>query len=136
MTELSQFKTLVPTAEELPALRQALAAGLSPELAQQIGSILELLPRVVQLIERKDMSMNKLRQQLFGLKTESTRNVCGAPPQDKPKAKTGGRKGHGRRGHRQYPEPVAFVFDMPLCNPQTSVRTVERARCVRSPSRR
>jgi len=82
MTELSQFKSLVPTAEELPALHQALAEGLSAELAQRIGSILDLLPEVVQLIEHKDMSMNQLRQQLFGLKTESTRNVCYSAQQD------------------------------------------------------
>jgi transposase len=100
MTELSQFKSLAPTAEELPALRQALDQGLSGELAQRIGSILELLPQLVQLLERKDLSLEKLRQQLFGLKTESTRNLCGAPPKGKPG--TGRRKGHGRRGHRQY----------------------------------
>jgi transposase len=100
MTELSQFKSLVPTAEEMPALHQALAQGLSAELAQRIGSILELLPQLVQLLERNDLSLEKLRQQLFGLKTESTRNLCGAPPKDKPKPTR--RQGHGRRGHRQY----------------------------------
>lgn len=39
MPELSQFKSLVATEEELPALHQALAQGLSAELAQRIGSI-------------------------------------------------------------------------------------------------
>jgi len=100
MTELSRLKSLVPTAEELPALHQALAQGLSAELAQRIGSILELLPQLVQLLERKDLSLEKLRQQLFGLKTESTRNLCGEPPKDQPKPTR--RQGHGRRGHRQY----------------------------------
>jgi len=101
MSDLSQLKSLLLPAAELAALLAAVRAALPPAQAQHICSTLEVLPRIVQLIERKDMSIGKLRQQLFGPSTESTRNVCGGPPKDKPK--TGRRrKGHGRRGHRQY----------------------------------
>ena len=100
MTNLSQLKSLLLPAAELAALLEAVRAAL-PAQAQHICSMLELLPQIVQLIERKDMSIGKLRQQLFGASTESTRNLCGGSPKDKPKPRRR-RKGHGRRGHRQY----------------------------------
>lgn len=101
MTDLSQLKSLLLPAAELAALLEAVRAALAPAQAQHICSTLEVLPRIVRLIERKDMSIGKLRQQLFGASTESTRNLCGGPPKDKPKTRPR-RKGHGRRGHRQY----------------------------------
>ena len=100
MTDLSQLKSLLLSQPELAALLQEVRAALSPAAAQLICSTLELLPQIVQLIENKDMSIDKLRQQLFGASTESSRNLCDGPPKDKPK--TARRKGHGRRGHRHY----------------------------------
>jgi hypothetical protein len=100
MTDLSQLKSLLLSEPELAALLQEVRAALPPASAQFICSTLELLPQIVQLVERNDMSIAKLRQQLFGASTESTRNLCGGPPKDKPPPAR--RKGHGRRGHRQY----------------------------------
>ncbi len=100
MIDLSQLKSLLLPEPDLAALLQAVRAALPPAQAQHVCSTLEMLARIVQLVERKDMSIGKLRQQLFGPSTESTRKLCGGPPKDKPKTRP--RKGHGRRGHRQY----------------------------------
>ena len=100
MTELSQLKSLILSEAELPAVLDLLSKVLPPELAQRIGAILQLLLPVVQLFERTDLALTKLRHQVLGSKTESTDKVCGTSPKDKPKS--GRRKGHGRRGHRQY----------------------------------
>jgi transposase len=90
---------ILPAAQRLAAL-EAIRPSVSPEHFEWIEAMAELLPEVLALLQQKNMSIGKLRELVFGPRTESLENVCQglakAPPiKKKP-------KGHGRKSHRDY----------------------------------
>ena len=112
MAETPHFKVLELTAEE----RQAFLGRVSPGCVvgeqdyRLIEGIIVGLPDVLALIDHRGMTISRLRQLVFGARTEKTATVCPAPaatggvtkalspPPPKPK-----RKGHGRHGADAYP---------------------------------
>jgi transposase len=98
MTE--ELKTLLGSAQERLAFLEAMRVRLPAEHFERIGRIFQLLEGLLSLLDRKNLSIARLRQLCFGATTERARNVCGAKPgcaPKKPKA-----KGHGRNSHRCY----------------------------------
>jgi transposase len=81
-------------------LLEAMRACLPAEPCERISRIFQLLDGLLSLLERKNLSIARLRQLCFGATTESARNVCGRPPGREPgKSKA---RGHGRNSHRRY----------------------------------
>ena len=100
MTQAQELKSLVGGEAERQAFLEALAAVLSAEQHQRLSRILELIAWLLELLERKNLSIRKLRELCFGPSTESAHNVCGTPRRPREKTKP---KGHGRKSHHQYP---------------------------------
>ena len=82
------------------AFLDAIRPLLPAEAFEYIRGITEALPELLRLLGQKSTTIGKLREMVFGAKTESARNVCGDPPKKRPERAK--RKGHGRRGHRDY----------------------------------
>ena len=93
MTPAEELKSLVGGPQERNALLEELGSQVSAALRQRLARILELVSWLLDLLELKNLSLQKLRQLCFGAQTESSRNVCGTPPNDRQKTKA---KGHGR----------------------------------------
>ena len=77
MTPAQELKSLLGSPAERQALLEAIRAGLPAVLFERIGRILELLDWLLSLLEKKNLSIARLRQICFGATTESARNVCG-----------------------------------------------------------
>lgn len=100
MKELQTLKSLVLPKAEREQFLGEIRSCLPERHFERIRAIIQLLPELVGLMEQKNVSLAKLRDLVFGAKTESARNLCSVPPKERPvRAK---RKGHGRRGHRSY----------------------------------
>ena len=112
MAETPQFKVLELTAEE----RQAFLGRVSPGCVvgeqdyRLIEGIIVGLPDVLALIDHRGMTIGRLRQLVFGARTEKTATVCPAPAETggvsdpvNPPPPKGRRKGHGRHGAGAYP---------------------------------
>ena len=92
----------VPLSEpERLAFLERVRRVVTPDDYQRIEAQTRALPALISHIAQKDMSIRRLRQMVFGARTEKTAAVCPPPPADPgaqavtPKPK---RKGHGRRG--------------------------------------
>lgn len=95
-----ELKSLLGSAAERQGFLEAMGACLPAEHFERIRRILELVDGLLSLLERKNLSIARLRQLCFGTTTESARNVCGGKPageEKRPKA-----RGHGRNSHRRY----------------------------------
>ena len=93
-----ELKTLLGESAERHVFLESLRDRLPTAQFERIVGIFKLLGGLLDLLERKNLSIAKLRQLCFGATTESARNVCGREsPKEKPKA-----KGHGRNSHCQY----------------------------------
>jgi len=108
--------------QELAAvLERARRQPLSEPDYQKLKSLIETLSYLTRMIERGRMSLRRMRQMLFGAKTEKTQKilppgqtptaaVSGSPvpnstPSEQTSAEAGGQrkaKGHGRNGAAQY----------------------------------
>lgn len=96
------FDTLpcwVTNPEERRIFLEEIRLRLPTDQAQRIVHVLECLIWLLALLERKDLSIAKLKQMVFGAQTESARNVCG---KDRPKKDKTKPKGHGRNPHQSY----------------------------------
>jgi transposase len=114
MTPAEELKSLVGGLPERNALLEELGSQVSAALRQRLARILELVSWLLDLLELKNLSLQKLRQLCFGAKTESARNVCGTPPNDRQKTKA---KGHGRHCHRHYTGARRIVVSHPTSRP-------------------
>jgi hypothetical protein len=92
--------------KELEALIERTRGALSPEEYEKLQAALRTLEYLTELVEDRNTTIGKLRQILFGARTEKTRKVLqeasGEPDSQKtsePKTKA---KGHGRNGAISY----------------------------------
>ena len=112
MDETHPFKVLELTAEERQAFLGRVRPGcvIGEQDYQFIEGIIVGLPDVLALIDHRGMTINRLRQLVFGARTEKTAIVCSAPATTGEVAKPASppppkhrRKGHGRHGTGAYP---------------------------------
>jgi hypothetical protein len=103
--------------ELLPTLR----AQLSSETYSLIESLLRTLLWIMEVLEQKKATLGRLRDALFGSKSEKTDKLfpekAGSEdpnPAAHPKAK---RPGHGRRGTEAYPGAKRIKVPHPQCRP-------------------
>ncbi len=94
-----ELKSLLGSPAERQGFLEALRACLPAVHFERISRIFQLLDGLLSLLEKKNLSIAKLRQLCFGATTESARNVCGKPAEPKAPKKA---KGHGRNSHRRY----------------------------------
>ena len=99
MPHLDALKDLVRSEARRKVFLEEIRLRLSAEQGEQIARLLECLIWLLALLERKDLSIAQFKQMVFGVRTESARNVCGKDRPKKDKAKP---KGHGRNSHRRY----------------------------------
>jgi hypothetical protein len=98
MPHLDALKDLVSSEERRKVFLEEIRRRLSAEQGEQIARLLECLIWLLSLLQKKELSISRLRQLCFGATTESARNVCGKQtPKEKTKA-----RGHGRNSHRHY----------------------------------
>jgi transposase len=138
---------------ELEAILERVKSSLSPEEYDKLHGALETLLFLTQELEKNRVSVQRLKQLLFGATTEKTRKVleraleqAGADPQTEdedsspeptPPEKV---KGHGRNGAADYPgaEKIKISHQTlkpgdscPQCHKGTVYETVEPGRLVR-----
>ncbi len=105
-----QVKRLAFDMSELEAiLEQARSSPLSEEQHHTLKAVVETLARLTQELEKKRISIGRLRNLLFGPRTEKTEEVVKGKRQAKAgapgaagKGKKKKRKGHGRNGADAY----------------------------------
>lgn len=98
---------------KLDALLERIEPLIQPEDFRLLQRVIATLHLLLDLIQRARLSLRRLRQMIFGPKTEKSRQVLakakakdqassqtGQPASDAPKGK---RKGHGRNGVDDYP---------------------------------
>lgn len=103
MSLLKKLRALCPSAADRAAARRRLAAVVLPADLERIDALEQICREALEALETHRDSAKKLQRILFGPKTEKAKNIC--PPTDPPADPTGPkkkRKGHGRRGSRQY----------------------------------
>lgn len=98
MPHLDELKDLVSSEARRNVFLEEIRSQVSAEQGEQIARLLECLIWLLTLLQKKDLSITRLRQLCFGATTESARNVCGKKTR---KEKTKAR-GHGRNSHRHY----------------------------------
>ena len=138
---------------ELEAILERIKSSLSPEEYDKLHGVLETLLFVTQELEKNRVSVQRLKQLLFGATTEKTRKVlekameqAGATPKTEdedssqepvPPEKS---KGHGRNGSDAYTsaEKVKISHETlkpgdrcPKCDQGTVYETAEPGRLVR-----
>ena len=103
MSLLEKLIALRQPVEERNAFLTRVGAVVCEPDRQRIERLERLVAEVTEAMEMHRDSSRKLRRILFGPKTEKTEIICrpatSSVPSDFAKPK---RKGHGRRGHRQY----------------------------------
>ena len=99
MSHLDDLKDWVSRDQERAVFLEEVRLRLPAHHVERITRLLECLIWLLSLLQKKDLSIAKLRQLCFGATTESARNVCGKDPKD---PKTPQAKGHGRNSHGQY----------------------------------
>ena len=103
MSLLKKLRALCQSAADRAAARRRLAAVVLPADLERIDALEQICREALDALETHRDSAKKLQRILFGPKTEKAKNIC--PPTDPPADPTGPkkkRKGHGRRGSRQY----------------------------------
>lgn len=97
---------------ELDELLERVGDRLADSDYQLIQRLVQTLQLLLGLLEKKNMSLRRLRRLIFGARTEKTKDILPAappaedskpkhpktPPENKPKP-----KGHGRNGAKDYP---------------------------------
>jgi transposase len=98
--------------EDLEAiLERARTAALSADEYQSLKAVIETLARFTQELERKNTSIHRLRQMLFGPSTEKTKQVLAKTKAARKAAREAAKgktskekaKGHGRNGADAFP---------------------------------
>ena len=106
---------------QVEELLVTLRAHLPPETYCLLESLLRTLLWIMAVLEQKKATLGRLRDALFGSKSEKTEKLfpekAGSEdpnPAAPPKAK---RKGHGRRGTEAYPGAKRIKVPHPKCRP-------------------
>ena len=99
MTQGEELKSLIGSEAQRSALLEQIRTVLPVPLADKVARILELTVWLLALLEKKNLSIAKLKQMIFGAQTESAANLSGKGRKDPKKLKA---KGHGRNSHRRY----------------------------------
>jgi len=99
MPHLDTLKDWLGNQQERQAFIEQIRLHLPAEQVERITHVLECLIWLLGVLDKKNLSLAKLRQLCFGATTETARNVCGTTPVPKEKKKA---KGHGRTSHRSY----------------------------------
>lgn len=101
MRTLQALQSWVLPAGERGAFLDSLRGRLTPLECERIAGLMEAASALVEVLERKNLSIARLRDLVFGPTTESARNLCGRVPgeQQPPLRK---RRGHGRRSQHGY----------------------------------
>ena len=98
MPHFDELKGWLSSERERKVFLEEIRSRLTADQVERISRLLECLIWLLSVLQKKDVSIAKLRQLCFGATTESARNVCGREsPKEKPKG-----KGHGRNSHCQY----------------------------------
>lgn len=100
MKDFSELQSWLLCEDQRRQFLQAVRGSLAPEHYARLSGLLELLLELLRLLELKSTSINRLRQLLFGARTESASNLGGGSTKG-PRPK-GSSQGHGRRGHHNY----------------------------------
>jgi transposase len=107
MSKPAVFKLVELTAAQRSALLERIRGAIRPEDYDLVAGLSVGVPHLLGLIEDKDMTIGRLRNMVFGAKTEQSARLLAPPappapdPADaRPKPK---RKGHGRKGTQAYP---------------------------------
>lgn len=103
------------SAGELEQLLAELRAALSPALYERVETLLRTLQWVMELLQQKNASLQRLRRIIFGDKTEKARNLLSAEAAaDSPRAVRAKAKGHGRQAVEDYPGASRVQVGHPL----------------------
>jgi len=104
MSQTRELEAPLLSGPERDAFLARVRPGVSPEDYGKVEAMCAALPKLVAMIEQEHMTMRKLRQLLFGAKTERTDRVCppAAPPSLIPSLPKPKRPGHGRIKARDY----------------------------------
>lgn len=100
MSRSDPLPSQIGTRAEREALLAQIGPLLSAQALEKLRQIFSGLNELLARLERRDLSLVKLRELLFGASTESARHVCDLPPREKQKKAKA--KGHGRRSHHAY----------------------------------
>ena len=112
MSLLAEIQALIQPEAAQQAFLQRTQAAVVPEDFARIAALEQLLVRAHEALLQNQQSSAKLRRVLFGPKTEKTRQLFppAEPPPAEPKPK---RRGHGRRGTKEY----TGARRVPVCHP-------------------
>ena len=99
MPHFDELKGWLSSERERKVFLEEIRSRLTADQAERINRLLECLIWLLSVLQKKDVSIAKLRRLCFGATTESARNVCGKGTQ---KQKRGKGRGHGRNSHRNY----------------------------------
>ncbi len=100
MKSFSDLQSWLLCEAQRQAFLQEVRSCMAPEHYSRLCRLLELLLELLRLLELKSTSINRLRQLVFGARTESASNLRGGSRSNK--RREGCPRGHGRRGHRSY----------------------------------
>ena len=124
MTQGEELKSLIGSEAQRSALLEQIRTVLPVPLADKVARILELTVWLLALLEKKNLSIAKLKQMIFGAQTESAANLCGKGRKDPKKLKA---KGHGRNSHRRDTGARRIRVKHPSLRPGSGARSARRA---------
>jgi len=105
MSETSVIEGILLKEDELRGLLERIAERVDPADCRLIEQLIQSARLLLELIEKKRMSIRRLKSLIFGPRTEKARNIL--PARDSAKKKTPKKKrkgkGHGRNGAEDYP---------------------------------
>ena len=108
------------SARQVEELFLTLRAQLSSETYSLVESLLQTLLWIMGVLEQKKATLGRLREALFGSKSEKTKKLFPqeAGPEDPNQAapQQAKRKGHGRRGTEAYPGAKRIKVPHPKCS--------------------
>lgn len=135
MKATAPYAWLVLSEGERHAFLEGVRSAVTPEQFARIAAMTEAFPELVALMDRRDLSVSRLRKLLFGAATERTARVC-APSQDGPARDArprGRRRGHGRHGHQAYTGARRVRVSHPTLQPGEVCPDCQRGKLRREP---
>jgi transposase len=134
MTEKAKsFTALALPQAQRNAFLEKIRPGVSPEDYQYIKEVVTALPQLLDLLQQKGMSLERLQRLLFGPSTERTDALCPpahGPPPAPPKGKP---KGHGRNGATAYRGARRVKVPHPTLKPGEGCPACQRGKLRRKP---
>ncbi|HRZ10568.1 MAG TPA: hypothetical protein P5319_11835, partial [Gemmatimonadales bacterium] len=119
MKASAPYAWLVLAEGERHAFLEGVRPGITPEQLARITAMTEAFPELLALMDRRDLSVARLRKLAFGAPTEKTATVC-APSQEATVGDArpqGRRRGHGRHGQQAYTGARRVAVSHPTLRP-------------------